>query len=177
MEDRRLNQMEAEMASAQEEVEAAQAEVEAVAETAETTLESLRADLEAMIDQRFNAMVDEAVRLSGMTDAERAEYEADRREEALNARLHDIERREMRADVLETLAKRGLPPELADAVGYESREALEATVDAIERAFREAVKQAVEERLKGTSPAAGASSQSDDLMDDETYYRMNYAYR
>ena len=148
-----------------------------VAEAAESgaaeAMEGLRAELEAALEEKLQRMLDEAARAAGMSPQARAEYESGRREDELNRRLQQIERRELRADALEALEARGLPKALADAVGYESREAMLASVDAVERAFRQAVQTAVEERLRGVSPAAGASAQGDGgELDDESYYRM-----
>lgn len=159
------------MEPAQEPVE------ETVAEAAESGakegVDALRAELEAALEEKFRQMLEEAARLSGMTAEERAEYDAARREDDLAEREKRIARRELRADALEELEKRGLPKALADAVGYDSREGMIASIDAVEKAFRQAVQAAVDERLRGVSPAAGASAQGGgDEMDDETYYRM-----
>ena len=160
------NLMEPEQPEAMEQTEAAQ-------NGAAEAMEALRAELEAALEEKLRQMLDEASRVSRMSPEARAEYEADRREDALERRLRQIERRELRADALEALEARGLPKALADAVGYESREAMLASVDAVERAFRQAVQTAVEERLRGVSPAAGACAQGDGgELDDESYYRM-----
>ena len=155
---------------------------ETVAEAAENGakegVDALRAELEAALEAKFSQMLDEAARLSRMTDAERAEYDAARREDDLAEREKRIARRELRADALEELERPGLPKALADAVGYDSRERMIASIDAVEKAFRQAVQAAVDERLRGVSPAAGASAQGGgDEMDDETYYRMAGAVR
>jgi len=137
---------------------------------------ALRAELETEMSRKLAAMRDDALRLSRMSDEERALYEASRRESELAAREKALLARELRAQAVELLAERGLPRQLADAIGYESESAMRAAVDAIERAFRQAVQAAVEERLRGESPAAGASAQSaeDALLDDADYYRLNY---
>ena len=145
----------------------------------EGAMDALRAELEAALEAKLNKLMDDAMRVSRMTEEERAAYEASRRESALDAREKELAVRELRAEALELLAARGLPKALADAVGYDSREGMLASVDAVERAFRQAVQEAVEERLRGASPAAGASAQSldDALLDDASYYRLNYANR
>ena len=145
----------------------------------EGAMDALRAELEAALEAKLNKLMDDAMRVSRMTEEERAAYEASRRESALDAREKELAVRELRAEALELLAARGLPKALADAIGYESRAAMLSAVDAIERAFRQAVQEAVEERLRGASPAAGASAQSldDALLDDASYYRLNYANR
>ncbi len=151
---------------------------EAAQEGAGRAMDELRAELETALEARFQQMLDEAARVSRMSEGERAEYDAARRESDLTEREKNLARRELRADALEELEKRGLPKALADAVGYDSREGMLASVDAVERAFRQAVQAAVEERLRGVSPAAGASAQGDGSeLDDESYYRMVGAAR
>lgn len=151
------------------------------AEAAETgareALAGLKAELEAALEEKLRRMLEEADRLSRMTDAERAAYAASQREGELAERERRIAQRELRAEALEELARRGLPKALADAVANETPEGMRASLDAVERAFRQAVQAAVEARLRGETPAAGASAQGGDadLMDDETYYRMNAA--
>ena len=150
-----------------------------VDEAGEGALDALRAELEAALEEKLNRLLDDAMRVSRMSEEERAAYEASRRESALDAREKELAVRELRAEALELLAARGLPKALADAIGYESRGAMLSAVDAIERAFRQAVQEAVEERLRGASPAAGASAQGLDeaLLDDASYYRLNYDNR
>lgn len=155
---------------------------ETVTEAAETgageAMAALKEELEAALAQKLQQMVAEVDRLSHMTGEERAAYEAGRREDDLAARERNIQRRELRADALEELEKRGLPKALADAVAYDSRAAMAASIDGVERAFRQAVQAAVDERLRGVSPAAGASAQGDgNELDDESYYRMVGATR
>lgn len=140
----------------------------------EARLRDLRAELEGSVRQALN----EALRVSGMSPEERASYEAQGREQALAAREQALLRREARADVLEQLAAKGLPAALADAVRCDAPEEAKASVEALETAFRQAVQEAVEARLKGASPIAGASAQDGgDELDDESYYRMLSARR
>ena len=155
----------------EDEMEPLEDAVEEAQESPAMDLAALRAELEAALDEKLGKLMDDALRLASMTDEERAGFEACRRESALDEREKAIAARELRAEALELLAARGLPKALADALGYESRPAMLAAVDGVERAFRAAVQAAVEQRLRGESPAAGASSQSDDaLLDDASYF-------
>lgn len=143
---------------------------EAEAEDVAAQMAALRAELEA----RFEQMLSEAVRVSGLSAEDRAAYAADQREADLERRERAVERKEWRAEAQALLAKRGLPGELADALSYESYPAMLSAVDSVEAAFRAAVQRAVEDRLKGETPAAGASAQGVDAdqLDDADYYRM-----
>ena len=148
---------------------------EAMSEAAlEARLSALRAELEGSVREALN----EALRVAGMAPEERASYEAQSREQALMAREQALLRREARADVLEQLAAKGLPATLADAVRCDAPEEARASVEALDSAFRQAVQEAVEARLKGGAPVAGASAQDGgDELDDESYYRMLSAKR
>lgn len=116
----------------------------------------------------------EHLRIAAMSQEERIGYEASRREAELNEREKNITRREVRAMALEKLAQRGLPRELADALACESETECLKSIDRIETAFRQAVQIAVDERLRGEIPAAGAVRHADaDNMSDAEYYRMN----
>ena len=126
-------------------------------------LAGLKRELEAMVEEKLSLMT--------MTEEERADYDARSRESALNERERAIQRRELKAEALEQLARRGLPAELADTLGYDSAEALGAAIDAMDKAFRQAVQQAVRKRLSGSAPAAGAPVRAEDEMDDDAYYR------
>lgn len=62
----------------------------------------------------------EAERLAGMSAEQRLEHERQERERTLAEREAAVQRRELRAQALETLAQRGLPRELAGVLSYES---------------------------------------------------------
>ena len=55
------------------------------------------------------------------------------------------------------LAARGLPGELAGVLDYSGQEALDASLDSAERAFRAAVQRGMEQRLRGEPPRTGTS--------------------
>lgn len=156
---------------APEDVTEPQGDVVAEARVADM-LDALKAEMES----RLREALDEAVRLNGMSAEERAAYDTQARLKALEDREKALERRELKADAQEALAAKGLPVALAEALNCEDRMAMEKSVTALDGAFRQAVQEAVEERLKGTSPAAGASAQdTGDELDDEAYYRMQAA--
>ena len=113
-------------------------------------------------------------RMAAMTIEERAGYEMSRREAELAEREKLLVRREVKAMALEKLAERGLPRELADALNCDSEAECLRSIDRIERAFRQAVQSAVDERLRGESPAAGSGRSMDaDSMSDAEYYQLN----
>ena len=121
----------------------------------------------------------EAERLAQMTQEQRAQAEqqraqqaAQQREQALNQREADITRRELRAQAIDTLVSRDLPPALESVLDYTSADACNASIDNVERVFREAVQKAVDARLKasGVSLPAPGSKPDYDRMSDADYY-------
>lgn len=97
----------------------------------------------------------EAEKLAKMNADQKAEYERQQREEAINKREADITRRELRASALETLAEKGLPKQLADILVFTDAASTNASLDAVEKAFRESVETGVNERLRGGTPPGG----------------------
>lgn len=113
-------------------------------------------------------------RVAAMNEDERAKYALSRREAAIAEREKRLMERELRAMALERLAERGLPAELADALPYDGEERCMGALDAIEQAFRHAVQEAVEQRLRGKTPSMGGAIRMDaDALSDEEYYRLN----
>lgn len=102
----------------------------------------------------------EAEKLAKMNADQKAEYEKQKREEELAKREGDITRRELRAQALEALAEKGLPKQLAEILVYSDAEATNKSLEAVEKAFREAVEAGVNERLKGDPPKGGAAAQN-----------------
>lgn len=71
-----------------------------------------------------------------------------------------ITRRELAATAKEQLAEKGLPLSLADVLNYESAEACASSIDAVGKAFQEAVEKAVQERLAGGKPPKKANDKA-----------------
>ena len=119
-----------------------------------------RADVErqlSALSQRISEKIEESAR-----------QEAARRE-ALDTREEELLRREMTAKAREMLESRGLPGEIAPALSCETAESLHEAVDALERAFRAAVQQGVEERLIASAPKAAVLKPLSELTDEEYY--------
>lgn len=96
----------------------------------------------------------EAEKLAKMTEDQRIEHERQRaeqaardRETALATREAEITRRELRAAAIDTLAQNGLPRGLEAILNYADADACNASIDAVEKVFREAVQQGVNDRL------------------------------
>lgn len=107
---------------------------------------------------KLDAAKTEAEKLAKMNADQKAEYERQKREDELTNRENEITRRELRATALETLAEKGLPKQLADILVFTDAESTNASLDAVEKAFREAVETGVNERLRGSVPGGKGGS-------------------
>ena len=88
------------------------------------------------------------------------------REAELARRETEIAKRELRAQAVEQLSARQLPVELADLLDYSDAERCAASLETVERIFRQAVQQGVERRIVGSAPKAGrAQARSGSLRD------------
>lgn len=139
-------------------------------------------DEEKRIEQARAEARSEAEKLAQMNEQQRAEHERQRaeqaakdREAAIAQREAEITRRELRAEAIETLHKRGLPAGLEAVLSYSDADACSASIDAVEKAFREAVQQGVDERLKlsGVSLRTGGAPDYAKMSDAE-YYAATY---
>ncbi|RGO76425.1 DUF4355 domain-containing protein, partial [Enterocloster bolteae] len=102
--------------------------------------------------------------LAKMTKEEKAQYLSQKQERALAAREADITRRELMAEAKNTLAEKKLPVGLAEVLNYTNAESCNKSIDAVEKAFQEAVQAAVDEKLKGgPAPKKAPSGGGDDL--------------
>ena len=121
---------------------------------------------------RIKTAKTEGEKLAKLSAEERAKVEAEQRvadilarEQQMNAREAEIMRRELRAEALSTLEQRGLPIGLADVLTYEGAEECSASIEAVEKAFRAAVQQGVDTRLKPKEmPKSGKDGDVDPFL-------------
>ncbi len=128
-------------------------------------LETNRSKMQADIEAKIQAARTEAEKLAKMNAEQKAEYEKGKREKELADREASITKRELAATAKEQLAEKGLPLSLADVLNYSSAEACAASIDAVGKAFQEAVEKAVEERLSGGKPPKKADDKAAYTMD------------
>ena len=115
-------------------------------------LETNRAKMQAEIETKISEAKTEAEKLAKMNAEQKAQYEQQKRETELAAREAEITKRELSAQAKETLAEKGLPIELANVLNYSSADACQASIEAVEKSFQEALSKAVEDKLRGGSP-------------------------
>lgn len=120
----------------------------------DTALAKAQEKWQALTDDKLS----EAEKLAKMTKEEKAQYLAQKQEKALEAREADITKRELMAEAKNTLAEKKLPVGLAEVLNYADAESCSKSIEAVEKAFQEAVQAAVEEKLKGGTPPKKAPS-------------------
>ncbi len=96
--------------------------------------------------------VSEAEKLAKMTKEEKDQYLREKKEKELTDREADITKRELMAEAKNTLTEKKLPVSLAEVLNYTDADSCNKSIAAVEKAFQEAVQDAVEERLKGGKP-------------------------
>lgn len=112
--------------------------------------------------------VSEAEKLAKMTKDERDKYNMQKRIKDLEAREREITKKELQATAKNALAEKELPLQLAELLDYTDAKSCNASIDALEKAFRSAVADAVDERLKGVEVMKKAP---EDKIDEEEAMR------
>lgn len=79
------------------------------------------------------------------------------KESDLEERERRILKRELRADVLETLAENRMPAGLADLVNYDSKEDCEKSLEVVSTVFNQAVNEAVRGKARQSTPIESAT--------------------
>lgn len=108
--------------------------------------------------------ITEAGKIKKMNADEKAKYELDKRAKELDKKEKDITTRELKAQAYETLAEKNLPKELIDALNFSDAETCNASIEAVEKAFQNAVKKAVDDRLRSKPPVKPAEQTNGDVF-------------
>jgi hypothetical protein len=100
---------------------------------------------------------------------EQAENDFKAREDALAKREAEVARKELRATALELLAEKQLPAGLADILDYADADACKASIEAVDKAFRDMVKAEVDKRLAASASSLprGGSAKADAEDEDD----------
>nr|WP_241198966.1 DUF4355 domain-containing protein [Cytobacillus horneckiae] len=122
-----------------------------------SALEKKQQEWESQTEQKIQAALAEKERLSQLSEKERKDEELNNREKEIENRLAELERKELKADAVTDLTKKGLPSSFADFVLGENAETTLANINAIKTAFDEAVNAAVKERLRQDTPPGGSA--------------------
>ncbi|MDD3137697.1 MAG: DUF4355 domain-containing protein [Lachnospiraceae bacterium] len=110
------------------------------------------ADAVATALEAANKTAQEAEKMSGMSEDEKKKYEDGKKENALAEREKALVARELKATAVEEFGKEQIPAALADCIDYTSQDTFAKTKEVVVKAFRDAVKEAVNTRLRGSNP-------------------------
>ena len=132
-----------------------------VAKALETSRTKMQADIEAKMAEART----EAEKMAKMNAEQKAQYERDKQAKELADREAAITKRELMATAKEQLAEKGLPTSLSSVLNYASAEECTASIDAVGKAFQEAVEKAVNDRLAGGKPPKKAENGAAFTMD------------
>lgn len=107
----------------------------------------------------------EAEQLAKMTAEQKADHERSQaaaalatEKEALDKRAQEITKHELKIEAHKTLVEKKLPVELLDTLQYTDADACNASIVAVETAFKLAVEKEVNERFKGNPPPKGGGT-------------------
>ena len=129
-----------------------------------------QSELDSIIEKRLNKErakwekkvkeeADEAARMAQMSEAERQEAlfqkrvkDLEEREEAFNQQQKVLQQQKMLNETSKQLVDRGLPLDFADKLMAETAEGTLANIDAFEKQWQAAINNAVDSRIKGSTP-------------------------
>lgn len=103
----------------------------------------------------------EAERVAKMTAEQKAQHEQEKREREFAAREAELSRKERTATARDLLAEKNAPAALIGAVDVSSDEAVTTSVEAVVKAFNEAVSAEVAKKLAGAPPKKGDPAKTD----------------
>lgn len=127
-----------------------------------------RARLESLADER----VSEAERLSKMTEIEKQAYQQKKAAEKIAQREREITKRELMAEVKNTLTEKSIPLSLAGILDYSDAEKCNASLAMVEEAFAKAVEAGIGERLKGGKPLKDAPPEDSEEELEKNIYKI-----
>lgn len=126
----------------------------------EKALNTSRTKMQADIEAKMAEVRTEAEKMAKMNTEQKAQYEREKQIKDLTDREAAITKRELMATAKEQLVDKGLPITLASVLNYANAEECTASIDAVSKAFQEAVEKTVNERLAGGKPPKKAETKT-----------------
>jgi hypothetical protein len=120
----------------------------------------------------------EAAKLAKMSEADKAQALLDKSKLELETREKSLAQKELKLETINILNDKKLPITFADILLGEDADKTKANVDTFDKAFREALEAAVNERLKGNPPKGGLGGNAGDNFGKkvaEAYSKNNEA--
>ena len=109
---------------------------------------------------------EEFEKTKNMKADEKAKYAFEKKVKENDEREKGLFKRELRLDAHNIIIEKGLSPKLLDILDYSSKENCEKSINIVESVFMECVQQAVNEKLKGSTPlkANNSGSNTEDII-------------
>lgn len=120
-------------------------------------LAEAKAKWEKEYQKKATAEQKEKERLSKLSEDERKAAELENSRKELEAKEAELKKKELRLEMVKVLADRKIPVQFMDYLIAEDSESTLARITTFEKAFKKAVEDGVNERLKGKAPAAGGT--------------------
>ena len=120
-------------------------------------LAEAKAKWEKEYQKKAAAEQKEKERLSKLSEDERRAAELENSRKELEAKEAELKKKELRLEMVKVLADRKIPVQFMDYLIDADSESTLVRITTFEKAFKKAVEDGVNERLKGKAPAAGGT--------------------
>lgn len=121
----------------------------------EEALASAKVKWEKDYKRKAEAAKKEAERLSKLSDDERAKAELESSRKELEAKEQELKKKELKLEMVKVLSDRKIPVEFMDYLIAEDSEGTMSRITTFEKAYKKAIENGVNEKLKGKAPKAG----------------------
>lgn len=108
----------------------------------------------------------EAEKTKNMKPDEKAKYELDQKIKDNEIKETELAKRELRLDSHNILVERKLNPKILDVLDYSSKDNCIKSIDTIESILKESLEDAINDRLKGTTPKQAINNSKLSLEDE-----------
>ena len=115
---------------------------------------------EADLKKKLEAEKKEAERLSKLSEEERRKAELEAKEQELAAKEKDYQRNVLKLEMVKVLTERNIPVEFMDYFIAEDSESTLKRITDFEKAYKKAIQDGVDAKLKKTEPPAGNGSKN-----------------
>ena len=139
--------------------ESPKADEAAVQRRIDEALESAKVKWEKDYKRKAEAAKKEAERLSKLSDDERAKVELESSRKELEVKEQELKKKELKLEMVKVLSDRKIPVEFMDYLIAEDSESTMSRITTFEKAYKKAIENGVNEKLKGKVPKAGTQKE------------------
>lgn len=121
----------------------------------------------------FEDKIAEADKLRGMDEAQRKDYEYEKKVQELEQREKEFNLAQNKLEASKVLSNRGLPVEFVDYIVADDADTMMENITTFEKAFKSAVADEVARRISAPTPKASGATQTG--MTKEQFRKLNIA--